>query len=228
MAAAWPCRSWDVAEPQRGCHILYVSGVTSGQATLLVAGLRDLPVLTISDAEGFMALGGIAQFFFEHGRLRFSVDLGSAKRARLQISSRLLALAKPHDSVCTPPTTMSRGFGRARAILLVVMLAVPSSAWAQSALPDLSLEDLMKLDAGQVYGASERLQPVLEAPASVSFITAEEIARFGYRTLADILRGRPRDVRGRTIATSASSGRAGSACRGTTTAGSCCSSTDTA
>ena len=47
----------------------------------------------------------------------------------------------------------------------------------------------MRLDAGQVFGASERLQPVTEAPASVSFITAEEIARYGYRTLADILRG---------------------------------------
>jgi len=69
------------------------------------------------------------------------------------------------------------------------MLAVSSSARAQSPLPDLSLEDLMNLDAGQVFGASERLQPVMEAPASVSFITAEEIARFGYRTLADILRG---------------------------------------
>ena len=46
----------------------------------------------------------------------------------------------------------------------------------------------MTLDAGQVFGASERLQPVLEAPASVSFITKEEIARYGYRTLADILR----------------------------------------
>ena len=53
----------------------------------------------------------------------------------------------------------------------------------------MSLEELMKLDAGQVYGASERLQPVIEAPSSVSFITAEEIARYGYRTLADILRG---------------------------------------
>ena len=47
----------------------------------------------------------------------------------------------------------------------------------------------MHMDAGQVFGASERLQPVTEAPASVSFITAEEIARYGYRTLADILRG---------------------------------------
>lgn len=46
----------------------------------------------------------------------------------------------------------------------------------------------MKLDAGQVFGASGRLQPVTEAPASVSFITAEEIALYGYRTLADVLR----------------------------------------
>ena len=44
------------------------------------------------------------------------------------------------------------------------------------------------MDAGQVFGASERLQPVTEAPASVSFITAQEIERYGYRTLADILR----------------------------------------
>jgi outer membrane receptor for ferrienterochelin and colicins len=84
---------------------------------------------------------------------------------------------------------MTEVFCRARAIWLAIMLAVSSSASAQSGLLDLSLEDLMKLDAGQVFGASERLQPVTEAPASVSFITAEEIVRFGYRTLADILRG---------------------------------------
>ena len=63
------------------------------QAATLVAGLRDAPVLTISDVEGFTQLGGIAQFFFEHGQLRFNVHAESARRARLQISSRLLALA---------------------------------------------------------------------------------------------------------------------------------------
>ncbi len=73
------------------------------------------------------------------------------------------------------------------AACLVCVLAW-SNASAQTPLSDLSLEDLMKLDSGQVFGASERLQPVTEAPASVSFITAEEIERFGYRTLADILR----------------------------------------
>src|SRR6185436_14405745 len=73
------------------------------------------------------------------------------------------------------------------AAALVVTLALAGSASAQVRLPELSLEQLMRLDAGQVFGASARLQPSIEAPASVSFITAEEIKRYGYRTLADIL-----------------------------------------
>ena len=96
-----------------------------------------------------------------------------------------------------------RAVARVTAIICLMVAGTPPAAWAQSSLPDLSLEDLMKLDAGQVFGASERLQPVTEAPASVSFITADEIARYGYRSLADILRA----VRGMampTIATSAS------------------------
>jgi len=80
--------------PRRGCHILYLSGVTASRAATLVTGLRDAPVLTISDVEGFTQLGGIAQFFFDHGQLRFNVDAESARRARLQISSRLLGLAR--------------------------------------------------------------------------------------------------------------------------------------
>jgi iron complex outermembrane receptor protein len=87
------------------------------------------------------------------------------------------------------PTQTVTAFCRAVAILLVFLPGMTSSAWAQTSLPDLSLEDLMKLDAGQVFGASERLQPVTEAPSSISFITAEEIARHGYRTLAEILQG---------------------------------------
>jgi hypothetical protein len=82
------------AGPGRVCHVLYVSGVAAGHAPQIVGPLRDLPVLTISDAQGFTELGGIAQFFYERGQLRFSVQNESAKRAHLQISSRLLALAR--------------------------------------------------------------------------------------------------------------------------------------
>jgi iron complex outermembrane receptor protein len=78
---------------------------------------------------------------------------------------------------------------RTHAAIVFGLLLAASRATAQQPLPELSLEELMRMDAGRVFGASERIQPVTEAPASVSFITAEEIARYGYRTLADILRG---------------------------------------
>src|ERR1700675_4130133 len=85
---------------------------------------------------------------------------------------------------------MHRLFGLSRPFLLIFLLVLaPRIAAAQQPLQELSLEELMRIDAGRVVGASERIQPVTEAPASVSFITAEEIARYGYRTLADILRG---------------------------------------
>jgi iron complex outermembrane receptor protein len=84
---------------------------------------------------------------------------------------------------------MIRSFSQALVLSLLVLTAAATDATAQQALPDLSLEDLMGMDSGRVFGASERLQPVTEAPSAVSFITAEEIKRYGYRTLADILRG---------------------------------------
>ena len=48
----------------------------------------------------------------------------------------------------------------------------------------LSLEDLKKLS---VTGASRREQPTAEAPSSVTIITADDVKKYGYRTLADIL-----------------------------------------
>jgi len=70
----------------------------------------------------------------------------------------------------------------------VLIATTGRAAYAQS-LSDLPIEYLLRMDAGRVFGASERSQPVTEAPTSVSFITAEDIAKYGYRTLADILHG---------------------------------------
>lgn len=50
----------------------------------------------------------------------------------------------------------------------------------------MSLEDLL---AVEVSTASKFPQVAREAPASITVITAEEMRRFGYRTLADALRG---------------------------------------
>jgi len=74
---------------------LYVSAVSSAQAERLVTGLREVPVLTISDLEGFNRMGGIAEFFYEAGQLRFSIRRDAVTQSHLQLSSRLLALARP-------------------------------------------------------------------------------------------------------------------------------------
>lgn len=55
-------------------------------------------------------------------------------------------------------------------------------------LGELSLEDLMKIKVQTVYGASKFEQQVTEAPSSISLITSDDIARYGYRTFADVLR----------------------------------------
>jgi len=83
-------------------------------------------------------------------------------------------------------------------VLLISLLVIlePGFSPAQEApgqpnLMDMSLEDLMKVEVDSVYGASGYKQSVNDAPASITIITADEIKRYGYRTLADVLRNVP-------------------------------------
>jgi iron complex outermembrane receptor protein len=55
-------------------------------------------------------------------------------------------------------------------------------------LKQMSLEALMNIEVQTVYASSKHEQKVTEAPSSVTIVTSSEIKKFGYRTLADILR----------------------------------------
>jgi outer membrane receptor for ferrienterochelin and colicins len=86
-----------------------------------------------------------------------------------------------------------RGLLGALAVMLVILAPVASAQSTQSPQPPselshFSLEQLADLKIDSVYGASRYTQKVTEAPSSVTIITAEEIRRFGHRSVADILR----------------------------------------
>jgi len=91
------------------CHLLYLSGVAEARIAEIVSTLRDTPVLTVSDSDTFTKRGGIVQIFVESGKMKFRINSRSARRARLQLSSRLLALAEVVDedvaSVAAVPST---------------------------------------------------------------------------------------------------------------------------
>jgi len=81
--------------PKGTCRVLYVSGATVAEAARAIAGLQHSPVLTISDIPGFCDTGGMAQFFFDRGRLSFTIKAEAVKRSGLKMSSQLLILGKP-------------------------------------------------------------------------------------------------------------------------------------
>ena len=80
-------------------------------------------------------------------------------------------------------------------VLLQVLWIVPAqgqkSEQQEPDLTKLSLADLTKVQIETVYGASKFGQKVTQAPSSVTIITADEIQKYGYRTLADLLRSVP-------------------------------------
>lgn len=78
----------------RGCHILYMSSFERKTAAQVLSTLNGSSVLTVGEMTKFAAHGGMIQFSLEDHQVRFDSNLDAASRARLKISSKLLALAE--------------------------------------------------------------------------------------------------------------------------------------
>jgi YfiR/HmsC-like len=78
----------------KDCNILFVSASETPHLDEIFKAVRGLPILTIGDTSGFAQRGGIINFIVEDNKVRFEVNLDAAKQADINISSRLLTLAK--------------------------------------------------------------------------------------------------------------------------------------
>lgn len=78
----------------RDCEILFIGGSESAHVEEILRTVRSLPILTIGELPGFAERGGIINFILEDNRVRFEVNVDAAKQANINISSRLLSLAK--------------------------------------------------------------------------------------------------------------------------------------
>ncbi|OHE18607.1 MAG: hypothetical protein A2X96_01130 [Syntrophobacterales bacterium GWC2_56_13] len=81
-------------EEAAGCQILFVSATEKMRLDDILTAVRNWNVLTISDLDNFAYAGGIVQLITLEDKIRFEINLKSAQRAKLKISSKLLKLAR--------------------------------------------------------------------------------------------------------------------------------------
>jgi hypothetical protein len=76
------------------CHILFITSTEESHSDELLQLVKGASILTIGETPGFAKRGGMINFTLEDRKVRFEVNLDAAKHENLNISSRLLSLAK--------------------------------------------------------------------------------------------------------------------------------------
>lgn len=75
------------------CQIVFISASKRAFMEDIVRYLQGKPILTVSDEEDFARIGGMVQFKEQNNKVGFNINLKSADRAGIKISSQLLNLA---------------------------------------------------------------------------------------------------------------------------------------
>lgn len=86
----------DVALDQtKYCHVVFVSRSEAGRLMPALLYLRRLPVLSISDIEGFSDKGGVIELVTgTNNEIAFRVSQSSAEYVGLRVSSKLLSMSR--------------------------------------------------------------------------------------------------------------------------------------
>jgi hypothetical protein len=85
-----------IAQPidAAGCRILFIPSSESSQLPAIIGAIGTAPVLTVSDMPDFVRHGGIIEFVPDGNRVKFEINLASARQSGLSLSSDLLKVAR--------------------------------------------------------------------------------------------------------------------------------------
>ena len=76
------------------CQIVFLDHSDDKRVDDYLAALTNKPVLTVSDDNNFTEEGGIIKLYEEQKKLRIEINVDESARSKLEISSKLLGLAK--------------------------------------------------------------------------------------------------------------------------------------
>jgi hypothetical protein len=76
------------------CDVVFLPASEMYRFNSLAASLAGRSVLTVGEAKGFAARGGVVNLVTEQEHVRMEINPEAAARAHLKVSSRLLQLAK--------------------------------------------------------------------------------------------------------------------------------------
>jgi hypothetical protein len=79
--------------PVRSCHLLYFGALDGKQSAGLLESVKGAAVFTVGNTARFAEVVGVGQLIRDDDQLRFAINITSAQRARLRLSSQLLSLA---------------------------------------------------------------------------------------------------------------------------------------
>lgn len=83
----------------KSCQIVFVSDAEDQYLPAILDTLKASSALVVGESDRFAERGGGIQFYLEAEKVRFSVNVDATKSARLNVSSKLLALARiVHDA----------------------------------------------------------------------------------------------------------------------------------
>ncbi|MFZ0821733.1 MAG: YfiR family protein [Candidatus Acidiferrales bacterium] len=78
----------------RTCQAVFANDSKHNREAELLKTARDVGALTVGDGPDFLSSGGMIQLLVDDNRMRFDINMATVSRAKIKLSSKLLALAR--------------------------------------------------------------------------------------------------------------------------------------